>query len=764
MKTIYDLTREAFREGGCLQRRMGGEWRASQEEFALWYAHSLDDPPEAHRRDNSYPRARLSLGQAEPGVGKSLAYLIPLHFLSVLRGQRSIVSTYTTHLRAQIANSDAAIAAAVVEEVCRNNDVEHREVRVKMRESFSGRASYTVAKRLAEQGSPDPKEADLISRYFNFVRRRYLQGEAPRLEEWTNGEDGVPRALPGIGVARYGITVAERQLSSDLDDETLAVISPAIRKFTDEIVDDFRPDLSKSDSGVVDIIVTTHAMLMVNNMLFGNGALNTHRKMNSEPIGAIMIDEADLLLSVSLQFTDRFVYLRRIEEILADFRSVGAKSKTIQGLRAALRALEHDLAGGHRGNAYQTITGDSLRFSVSDKCRLLSSGLLDLLLQLRTRLTVVQEENVNEAITTLHLVQQVVDGPGRASAEQLAIQRTDTEIYSRLQFLTGKAHYGIGAKPGKSGWLPSRLWRNINVHAVERIAFASGTLSSLPSDENFAIFKHRIGINKLYDNINPDHACVEATGHGMISKLVVCDPSIDLVASPSEAVQADDLNRENSAGTFVSPTHCEFVARSLRLALATPVASGPERTLVLFSSGASRDLTASHLSDLDLIIQANGVKAASLMRSFQADPKAMFFGIDWHGVNFVDERGKTLIGRVIITRTPLPPANHITINYTAERRNNAVDAAAKIIQGIGRGIRNPEDRPEVWILDPRWSLPRAMQAEAQRRKVALHSPRSRPPKSAAMWRELSGCIPERLLAVTQYGLLRDHLSLRIEDF
>ncbi len=101
---------EIFGPGGRLARCLANfESRDGQHAMAEAVADVLLDSLE--RKDHDGPKARVLLIEAETGIGKTLAYLIP----AALSGKRVVISTATLNLQDQINNKDLPLVEKVLD-------------------------------------------------------------------------------------------------------------------------------------------------------------------------------------------------------------------------------------------------------------------------------------------------------------------------------------------------------------------------------------------------------------------------------------------------------------------------------------------------------------------------------------------------------------------------------------------------------------------------------------------------------------------------
>ena len=159
------------------------------------------------------------------------------------------------------------------------------------------------------------------------------------------------------------------------------------------------------------------------------------------------------------------------------------------------------------------------------------------------------------------------------------------------------------------------------------------------------------------------------------------------------------------------PAHLDYVARAIEAARNTG------RVLVLCTSHVLVDELAKRVRTP--IVHTRGTRLASCLEPFRAKPDAaLLTPAAWTGVSLPGIVDHLVIPRVpfrpddvrdearrdFLTSLGLPPRAAMRLNA----RDRNADAARRIAQGIGRGIRGPGDRCTVWLLDPRFPLPASL--------------------------------------------------------
>lgn len=129
------------------------------------------------------------------------------------------------------------------------------------------------------------------------------------------------------------------------------------------------------------------------------------------------------------------------------------------------------------------------------------------------------------------------------------------------------------------------------------------------------------------------------------------------------------------------------------------------KALILFTSKADMECVFKRLQHLErnILIQRGNSGQQKLVNEFKQDPSSVLLGTGlWEGISI---EGSTL-SHVIIFKLPFPIPDPV-IDYKCECSNDKMDEVLvpemilKLKQGVGRLIRNYDDKGIVSILDPR---------------------------------------------------------------
>ena len=175
--------------------------------------------------------------------------------------------------------------------------------------------------------------------------------------------------------------------------------------------------------------------------------------------------------------------------------------------------------------------------------------------------------------------------------------------------------------------------------------------------------------------------------------------------TPGPFASGDDESRASD------PQHLAYVAGAIEEARHTG------RVLVLCTSYTLAD-EIGHLAP-DARVHVKGHRLRSYLDDFRTDPHGVLLTpAAWAGISLPG-----LVDHVVIPRIPFAPPSveaeakqdflsRLGLDRSKIKGLLAGDRMAaarrRLTQGIGRGLRGPDERCTVWLLDPRFPLPRSM--------------------------------------------------------
>ena len=95
--TVTELTRRAFDENGPIAKLPGFKVTRPQREYAMTVAETLD----AGRHEGA-SGTKIRMIEGEPGIGKTIGYLVPTLLHAGMTGKRCGISVHTLDLQNQL--------------------------------------------------------------------------------------------------------------------------------------------------------------------------------------------------------------------------------------------------------------------------------------------------------------------------------------------------------------------------------------------------------------------------------------------------------------------------------------------------------------------------------------------------------------------------------------------------------------------------------------------------------------------------------------
>lgn len=243
---------------------------------------------------------------------------------------------------------------------------------------------------------------------------------------------------------------------------------------------------------------------------------------------------------------------------------------------------------------------------------------------------------------------------------------------------------------------------------TNRVLLTSGTLGELKTyDLSFRNIRHELGLADMEilvaDRLSP-------ASYGEM-KFVKTDKSIP---------KPIDDYEEGEGGAVFNEAWLKHAIRMIKQASEKGVA------LVLVNSFHEAVCIKNKLKKQPgVMFHEPGLKASQVAEQFIQGVESGEYNVlvtpsMWHGVSFRANNGKQLLTELVITRLPFKPFAHDEFEMFKESmldkgfslpaiENIAMvqrmqKCAQKLRQGLGRGIRSPEDEVTVWFADPRFTF------------------------------------------------------------
>jgi len=639
VKTVSSI----FREGGYLQAELGLEYRPQQEQMALHTA-------------QAFAENKPLLFEAGTGVGKSLAYLIPGILHAMDAGRPFIVSTHTISLQEQIHNKDLPLCRRFFSRVKKLE--KYGEFKTAL---LVGKANYLCETRLA----------------------RALQGQAELFEEEECAELERIRAW-----ARETKTGQRQELvpppRADVWDQVNADSSNCNRKHCGEKGCSYRRARSR--------LLSSHVRIVNHSLLFSllNAGMGPGGKSRGIlfPEDFLVLDEAHTVPAIA---TDHFgIAVSSYSVNFALNRLYNPKKD--KGLLKKIRdAKARDLVQeAHLQN--KEFFGILMRQYLSRReiLRLREPGWASPLLQLPLK-------HLADRLATLESQAKDEDEEQEIADHRLRISGIRESLDNALHLADEEQVYWI-EKTGRKQSIVTLRSAPIDIAPLlNKALFQRGTSTLMTSatlslEDRMENFRNKVGGQGV------DFA-IESSPFDFPKRMEI------YISTPPESPDSG-LSRGDPHQVNI-PHLCRYL-----LAFLERQTGG---AMVLFTS--YRDLTATRLAlskDLHglkrpLFSQGEGLSRSELVREFQRSGNAVLLGTEsfWTGV---DIPGPAL-SLIVIPRLPFENPTHPVAEAKSEwlkmRGGNPFmqltlpEALIKFRQGIGRLIRNQDDRGRLLILDPR---------------------------------------------------------------
>jgi ATP-dependent DNA helicase DinG len=687
MDDLTTMTAAAFAEGGPLERALRDVGRpyavnAVQVRYADLSAKALMGDGDSSRRGVT------TCLEGDTGVGKTYGYLIPmcLHVaLCKARGEpiRAMVSTHTLELQRQIVGQEFPVVAAVVREMV-GQDLAIAPLK--------GMRNFVSPRRVAELRDA-LKDADTLDPETEAALESLAAHPGGDILDWLERNE-MPRSvrqadiclLPGADPVEAADYIGHR-----------------------------------SDADAADVVVLTHAMTMVS-CLSGHSFL---KATASRPaVDVAVFDEADRLPSAAESFFNTRISVPMISGIAEnlkdyDFHGLSDLCGAVRTwMETQFNVLRDDYSSQFRreGQGGFILLGGSRTDRLRSEARDLADNVRSQLMKgaAAAALKAMPSDDVAEIEAVARQLESFVrdcDDP------------RDNRSVPAIRWSPVKQYASFSSIPLFPGELVSSLWsRRKNDPTppfLRSIIMTSATLDAPGATPgSFLNFRRSVGIKPWHDFNEAGSAALAPDDFGRMS-LVLADR-----ATPHPRGDSGD-------GETSDPGWIAYVAR----ALAEAKRRGG-RSLVLLPSYRDTASIAQAARDIgvELAEHVRGKPLADYLPAFREDPNGMLITpAGWEGLNLPG-----LLSHVVIPRIPYPvidSARNRALHDAYVLRGVAEDKVKDLLysimsensrrktkQGAGRLIRSATDRGTVWILDPRFPLPRTITSDRRRRQVNAPNP------------------------------------------
>ena len=605
--------------------------------------------------------SRVMLAEAATGIGKTRGYLLPAMLHWAETGRQVVVSTHTLTLLRQIAQTEAVKVCDLVEQETGRRPVV--ATRLGMR-NFLARSRVAQVRAAWSPINPgvgkDPEALEALR-----LLEEWAATGSGKIQEWIETYGELPGGLTAGDVCLLGTCPAGDHAQ--------------YRAHRDEAVG-------------ADLTIQTHAMTLIQTL------------REEAPAHTIIIDEADTIPAVAAGMVERQVGAATLTGAAEAADDMGL---SVDDLKAAVAAFE--------------FWAESIRPGSREKSLILSPGpVCDGALAHARRIKELLRGFAAQVprgadVQGVAELRETLGDLARGLSRFVRFTEPDAAAPWRGAAITWpfQANPAFTVATLRPGRLVARLWRkDWGAGGAGKVLLTSATLDA-PSDSGtghdggrvkFPAFEREIGIwdNEVGGNglVSPSNLRLEPTKFGSLS-FVLADRAV-----PKPSSEGED-------GSFPSDlAWLDHAAGMIRAAMAEG-----GRVLVLATSYAdSRDLAARVEG---LTAHERGRRLDDYLGDFRNnEAAALVTPAGWAGLDLPG-----LVQHLVITRLPIAAPNPLerellqrvltARGYGADAdrillTRNLEDARRRLRQGIGRALRDEDDKAKLWIADPRFPLPDAL--------------------------------------------------------
>jgi ATP-dependent DNA helicase DinG len=624
LNKIKKIVEDVFSSNGWLAEN-GYRVNEAQREYALSVLKSLT-------LDGKY-----NFIEAGTGVGKSFAYFLPLTLYSHFMKQRIFIVTHTVALQNNLLDetlpmverclNDAGISLPIIEQ------------RIGMQHFVD---PQRVALKLSEKEEVDTKLA------LDFLRWSQNTAEhgSGLIEEWVQEYGSLPFQLSANDICLTKYSIAQCNYA-----------------YTKQ----------KKDSGLCDILITSHMMLCSS---LTNGTLGEFRAGD-----VVLIDEAERVVDTTESVTKRHVRLSQLVKKLEKYYSLfTTKSCQLIDESRALITQMVDVFGDHQG------------MKGFEDAQILAQhrhSISELLVR-------VSKLKLKKAVKTTYAVFDVFEMVDSAEETLYQLEHFSNLLGMKTSDNYREKSYVIGL------YKPTVILRklsNLGVIFICTSATLKDRSTKISLQDTFYNFSDLLSVNPNKD-VNVTTA-IEPSNYGDVD-YVLADKS-----APLPFLKENELNQ----------AWIKFVANVVKKACLED-----KRILLLASSHREiRALERMFEGFAGVSFHTTGSLTTAFKEFKRSGQQCFVTASGWAGYSFRSQN-KQFFTDVMITKIPYLPPNEMDVickgyelskNSLLDQRKSALAqkivyksalelTISKLMQGFGRLIRSPLDAGTIWVLDPRY--------------------------------------------------------------
>ncbi len=641
--TLLEYVDRVFEDGGVLTQ-LGGRSVTEQHKYAISVAKAILHPSEQNR---------LSMLEADTGIGKSFGYLIPLMIYVAITpdfgDKKFIISTYTRQLQKQIYNEDIPFLRRVLSAL----ELPHKQ---------------TIAIRLGRQS------------FFSISRVKRLCADISQKDPSRKAEMETFHAAV-IDIVQYGSGIWADYIE-DYGDFPCGVSSNDICLLAQQKNDTEAYYLHLEKASLASIIITNHHSIL----------LPTLTGLADFDVEAIIVDEAHKISSICQEMFNYRLSINDLENFLNAVAKTCKSAKShINSAIELLSKLKNELSRHpkidtiefiHEQNSTelflaQSLTVASLNASLKTAYKkTLSNWDLHSL-----------QENESEILHQFESYLTVLENWLFRAENQFQVSA----------FGVSKKHQKLSL--ATVNIRPSYVFGRVIQRITNNVILTSATLANAQKSISFSLIQSQLGLRK-FEII--EQLSISPSNYAEMA-FVLADKKI-----PSPVLTFDDDQ------VIFSP---KWLANTVKMIKAAHMKGEPLLVLTVSHSESKLIASKlNDLDQVSVHEKGHSIKQYTA-DFIHGRTKILITSAGWEGLNLRTVNKTQLIKNVLITRIPFTPPNVLfeyalqvvaktNPNIAASKKNiEWVDAiqgvVAKLKQGFGRGTRSPNDAVVIWIADSR---------------------------------------------------------------
>ena len=616
--------------------------------------------------------------EAGTGVGKSLAYLLPVAQYATKNGQRVVVSTNTINLQEQLVTKDLPMVKEALAAIDPGAADEFRF------SSLKGRANYLCFKRW---------ERERRSSNLDEARARMIAKTTGWVAKTETGDRAELNVGPSHFASAWNAMSAQRAFECPARAGGPCFLQAA-----------------RSKAEASHVVVVNHSLL-ISDLVSGGSAIPDY--------DVLIIDEAHHLEDVA---TDQLTYTFGQGDIDETFSDLLAEAGLLFRVQAALN--DSEMGEGDRDVAERSL----------ERVQVASPRLRD---EMRSLLRIVgsvlapaQGEFQPQYDTQVRILPRNRDAAEWEAVLQLwsNVSILLSEVSVPLSEIAELVRRSIPDTAGTKDAMHSDL---VQVQiALKRFSDEAGEMISEPAEGgiywvNFRRQSSEVTLNSAPLDVGPDlqeRLYKEKRAIVMTSATMSTDGSLDHSAErlgfeqSRHLVLGSPFNYSELALLYTPPSlphpNSPQFQQAVESAISEAAGAAQGSTMALFTShGALRNTARAIRSDLesqDIQVLSQGLDGPPqlLAESFLEEPRSVLLGTSsfWQGVDFAGDSLTVLV----ITRLPFTVPSDPIFQARSEQYGDEAfpkyavpQAILKFRQGFGRLIRSSTDRGVAIVLDSR---------------------------------------------------------------